>query len=282
MHVFWAKPRPHDEAGYPGRVGDRTVARSASFEEGQDGRIVDQQNLERRAPHQRRGWEGRRVVPRLESFADVEGHRRCAVRADWPHPQDCRTALSEGPGVASPRMGRSGEGAWRPPAPVLSDPRRPPGGDVGHQPAHRATTLRGNTDERRGWASRRNSDAGHHGPHARVDCLWRTTPDGHPLRVFVPGRQKPSRRGDYRNHRGLRGPTSVGVHEKRARESPRTPTALSIAQPERGFRESIVVADLLLVDLPIELVVAADVEHSFARDADAVAALALLDGHVAS
>src|SRR3989442_12800732 len=55
----------------------------------------------------------------------------------------------------------------------------------------------------------------------------------------------------------------------------------SFAKPERGFRESVVVADLLLVDLPIEFVVTADVEQSFAGDTDAVMALDHLHGHVA-
>src|SRR5207249_226297 len=56
---------------------------------------------------------------------------------------------------------------------------------------------------------------------------------------------------------------------------------VSVAKPERRFREPVVVPDLLLVDLPVELVEATDVEHALPRDADSVVAFDHLNGRMA-
>src|SRR5881628_1621682 len=56
---------------------------------------------------------------------------------------------------------------------------------------------------------------------------------------------------------------------------------VSVAKPERRFREPVVVPDLLLVHLPVELVEATNVEHALSGDADPVVALDDFDGRVA-
>src|SRR5207244_5545744 len=56
---------------------------------------------------------------------------------------------------------------------------------------------------------------------------------------------------------------------------------VSVAKPERRLSESVVVPDLLLVDLPVELVEATDVEHALPRDADSVVAFDHLNGRMA-
>src|SRR2546425_11726330 len=57
--------------------------------------------------------------------------------------------------------------------------------------------------------------------------------------------------------------------------------APSLPKPERGLCEPIVVPNLLRVDLAVEFIVPPDVDDPFPGDADPIAALDHLDGHVA-